>query len=65
MAKKIINPVEAEKLFKVKFIKQFSGSLNDYKIEVSKLDLKSNNVTRELPENIYKWIQKFKVCKDA
>lgn len=54
MAKK-----KLESLKLVKFIKPFEGSLNDYLIKVQVGDVMN------LPENIYEWIQKFKVCKDA
>lgn len=50
---------------KVEFIKEFSGSLNGFKIYVNKLDIKKKNAKRELPIDVYYWIQKFKVCKDA
>lgn len=48
-----------ESLKLVKFIKSFDGSLNDFTIKVQVGDVMN------LPEHIYQWIQKFKVCKDA
>lgn len=54
MAKK-----KLENLKKVEFIKSFDGSLNDFTIKVQVGDIMN------LPEHIYDWILKFKVCKDV
>jgi hypothetical protein len=48
-----------DELKKVLFTKSFEGSLNDYPIKVQA------GTEMKLPENIYQWIQKFKVCEDA
>lgn len=48
-----------ENLKAVQFIKSFEGSLNDYAIKVQVGEILT------LPEHIYQWIQKFKVCKDV
>lgn len=48
-----------ENLKEVEFIKSFEGSFNDYQIK------SQVGTIMKLPENVYEWIQKFKVCKDA
>jgi len=48
-----------ETLKEVQFIKRFEGSLNSYSIKVQAGDILN------LPEYIYDWILKFKVCKDV
>ena len=45
--------------FVVQFTQPFEGCLNNYTIKVQSGEVK------ELPEHIYQWLQKFKVCKDA
>ena len=52
--------VEAPK--SVLFTKPFDGSYNDFPIKVTKYEL---DKIVELPLNVYEWIQKFNVCKDA
>lgn len=63
MAKK--TTVEIVETKKVKFTKTFEGNLNDFSIKVTKLDIARGETLRELPLNVYSWIQKYKVCKDA
>lgn len=55
MAKKKLNVIKR----KVEFTKRFEGSFNDFVIKVQAGDI------IDLPEYIYDWILKFKVCKDV
>ncbi|KAF0146750.1 MAG: hypothetical protein FD143_3270 [Ignavibacteria bacterium] len=61
-----IKPESTEpKTKKVVFVKPFSGSLNYFYVEVTNRQIQTGQAERELPLHVYKWIQKFKVCKDA
>lgn len=56
MAKKVKVETETKK---VEFVKNFTGSFNGYSINCLA------GKVAVLPLNIYQWIQKFKVVKDA
>ena len=62
MAKKKQDETIEVKDKKVKFVKPFDGSLNAYKVYVSKSEV---GKVLSLPIHIYDWIQKFGVCEDA
>ena len=57
--------IEKPKTKKVVFDKEWQGSLNNYKIVISKKDVLKGTAIRELPIVVYDWIQKYKVCRDA
>lgn len=62
MAKRKIEGLEISPIKSIRFTKEFDGCFNGYEIKVFKKEL---GRTLDVPEDIYKWIQKFKVCEDA